>query len=285
MTAYSLLMTTSSGATIPAPDEQSVVLVIEDDPALNSTLCYNLRRDGYLPLSAADGEEGLKLFLSRSDDIRAVILDLMLPRMSGMHVLRNIRQRSSTPVLILSARGQEQDKIDGLDLGADDYIVKPFSIRELSARLRAMLRRNPVIEAGGSSVVERGALRIDTIGQRATVNGMELVLRPKEYGLLLTLAMSAGKVFSRQELLDSVWGDDIYVDARTVDVHVSWLRGKLRRAGLSEQPIQTAYGSGYRFSPIVAAASTSLESHRQIGGDIQADQLTRPDIQVSKEIC
>ena len=267
-------MMTEQRTAAPDIEEKVTVLVVEDDPTLNSTLCYNLRRDGYLPIAATDGEAGLARFKEHSEDIRLVILDLMLPRLSGLHVLRNIRQTSSTPVLILSARGQEQDKIDGLDLGADDYIVKPFSIRELSARLRALLRRNLALDASGSSVIERGPLRIDTVGRRATVNHIDLDLRPKEYGLLITLAMSAGKVFTRQELLNSVWGDEIIVDVRTVDVHVSWLRGKLRRSGFVEDPIQTAYGAGYRFSPVVATGQTTVESHRQDGGDFQTGHAT-----------
>jgi DNA-binding response OmpR family regulator len=264
-------MTTSAHNERLAPEP--TILVIEDDPTLNSTLCYNLRREGFRPLAASDGEAGFTAFRENRSEIELIILDLMLPRMSGLHVLRNIRQSSTVPVLIVSARGQEQDKIDGLDLGADDYIVKPFALREMVARIKALLRRSgttPTI----SSVIERGSIRIDTTGRRAWVNDLELGLRPKEFGLLLTLAVGTGKVFSRQELLDTVWGEEIIVDERTVDVHVSWLRGKLRRAGIPDDPIQTAYGSGYRFvAP--AATTTTSESLRQGGGDIQSGQATR----------
>jgi DNA-binding response OmpR family regulator len=270
-------MTTLSAPSEPqSAAERPVVLVIEDDPTLNSTLSYNLRREGYVPVSALDGEAGLLEFRKNVSAIQLVILDLMLPRMPGLHVLRNIRQLSSVPVLIVSARGQEQDKIDGLDLGADDYIVKPFALRELLARVRALLRRGAVTRQRMPSVIDRGPIRIDTAGRRVWVNDQELTLRPKEYGLLLVLAVDADQVFSRQQLLDSVWGEDIIVDERTVDVHVSWLRGKLKRAGLDTDPIQTAYGSGYRFSTSAARPrDTTSESLRQSGGDVQASQGTR----------
>jgi two-component system response regulator RegX3 len=256
--------------------DRPVVLVIEDDPTLNSALSYNLRREGYVPVSALDGEAGLVEFRKNVSAIQLVILDLMLPRMPGLHVLRNIRQLSSVPVLIVSARGQEQDKIDGLDLGADDYLVKPFALRELLARVRALIRRGDVTRQRMPTVIDRRPLRIDTAGRRVWVNDRELALRPKEYGLLLVLAVDADQVYSRQQLLDSVWGEDIIVDERTVDVHVSWLRGKLKRAGLDTDPIQTAYGSGYRFSTGAARSrDTTSESLRPGGGDVQASQGTR----------
>ena len=178
-------------------------------------------------------------------------------------------------MLIVSARGQEQDKIDGLDLGADDYIVKPFALRELLARIRALLRRDMGPGQRLPAVLDRGPIRFDTSAHRVWVDDRELALRPKEYGLLLTLAVESDQVFTRQQLLDSVWGEDIIVDDRTVDVHVSWLRAKLKRAGLTFDPIQTAYGTGYRFSLSGANARPStLESLRQTGGDIQAGQAT-----------
>ncbi len=154
-------MTTSAQSETNTPEP--VILVIEDDPTLNSTLCYNLRREGFFPLSATDGEAGFNTFREHSASIELVILDMMLPRMPGLHVLRNIRNSSSVPVLIVSARGQEQDKIDGLDLGADDYIVKPFALREMVARIRALLRRSVGNQLIGS-IVERGPIRIDTTG-------------------------------------------------------------------------------------------------------------------------
>jgi DNA-binding response OmpR family regulator len=151
------------------------------------------------------------------------------------------------PVLILSARGEEQDKIDGLELGADDYVVKPFALREFMARVRAVSRRRAVPSARPPAVLYRGPLVIEPDRRRAIVRDLVLPLRPKEFGLLVTLAMEPGRVFDRQELLDQIWGEEIIVDERTVDVHISWLRGKLQRAGLAGTVIQTVYGAGYRF--------------------------------------
>jgi two-component system response regulator RegX3 len=269
-------MTTQSQARDKQVDaDRPIVLVVEDDPTLNSALCYNLRREGYDPTAAVDGEEGLREFRKNPAGIQLVVLDLMLPRMPGLHVLRNIRQLSAVPVLIVSARGQEQDKIDGLDLGADDYIVKPFALRELLARVRALLRRGAVAQQRMPSVIDRGPIRIDTAGRRVWVNHQEVALRPKEFGLLLVLAVDSDQVFTRQQLLDSVWGEEIIVDERTVDVHVSWLRGKLRRAGLTVDPIKTAYGSGYRFSVSASpAAISSSETLRPTGGEVRVSQGT-----------
>jgi DNA-binding response OmpR family regulator len=262
---------------------QPVVLVVEDDPTLNSALCYNLRRSGFETVPTTDGETALTSFRDRRHDISLIILDLMLPRIPGQHVLRIVRQSSSVPVLIVSARGQEADIVDALDLGADDYIVKPFAIGELMARIRALLRRNSAAR-GISSVVQRGPIRIDSVGLRAWVGDTELSLRPKEFGLLVTMAVTAGKVFSRQELLDSVWGEEVVVDDRTVDVHVSWLRGKLRRAGIGEDPIETAYGSGYRFvTPAGRPTSQQSEFLRPDGGGIQPGQAAGRSLGQPKE--
>lgn len=264
----------------PAP----VVLVIEDDQTLNSTICYNLRREHYRPLAAMDGEAGLREFQNGAGTIDLVVLDLMLPRMTGFHVLRNIRLASPAPVLILSARSQDQDIIDGLDLGADDYMAKPFAIRELLARIRSLLRRGQSNQQRIPAVINRFPIRIDTSGRRVWVGESEIALRPKEYGLLLTLALDSGHVFSRQQLLDSVWGQDIDVDPRTVDVHVSWLRAKFRAAGFDQDPIQTVHRSGYRFSVVnTTARFTHLELLRQAGGEVQAGLTTHHAIRQSKE--
>lgn len=232
---------------IGTPAETATVLVVEDDPILLSTLSYNLGREGYDVLSAADGERGLLLAREHASRIDLIVLDIMLPGMSGFHVLRHIRADSSVPVLLLSARGEEQDKVDGLELGADDYIVKPFAQRELLARIRAAVRRRALPSARPPAKLTRGRLAIEPDRRRAAVGESELHLRPKEFGLLLTLALEPERVFSRQDLLDIVWGSDVIVDERTVDVHVSWLRGKLEEAGLAEDVIRTVYGSGYRF--------------------------------------
>ena len=181
------------------------------------------------------------------DQIDLVVLDLMLPGMDGLAVLRQIRVRSDVPVLIVSARGEEQDKIDGLELGADDYIVKPFALREFVARVRATMRRRSIPSARPPSILHRGPLAIELETQKARLGGVDLSLSRKEFGLLRELALAPGHVFTRQQLLDSVWGTDVFVDERTIDVHMSWLRSKLREAGGAEGMIRTVYGSGYSF--------------------------------------
>jgi DNA-binding response OmpR family regulator len=228
--------------------EQATVLVVEDDPTLLSTLAYNLRREGYRVLTAADGETGLALARQELAHLDLVMLDVMLPKLGGIQVLRHLRAVSDIPILILSARGEEQDRIDGLELGADDYVVKPFALRELMARVRAGVRRRAIPAAQPPSVLFRGPLRIEPDRRRVLIGDREVALRPKEYGLLWTLAFEAGKVFSRQDLLDAVWGEDVIVDERTVDVHISWLRGKLAEAGIDPGVIRTVYGAGYSFA-------------------------------------
>lgn len=234
-------------------ESRPTVLLIEDDPTLRSTLSFNLGRDGYRVLLAADGLSGLATALQELPGLDLVILDLMLPGMSGLHVLRQLRTHSGVPVVILSARGEEQDRIDGLELGADDYVVKPFALREFLARVRANIRRYAVPGAQPPVTVTRGPLRIELNRRQVFAGTHELVFRPKEFGLLVALAMEPGRVFSRVDLLDAVWGTEIVVDPRTVDVHISWLRAKLSEAGLPPNLIQTVYGAGYRFraEPIV----------------------------------
>lgn len=224
------------------------MLLVEDDSTLRSTLAYNLSRQGYRVLTAADGASALEVAHSERDNLDLVLLDVMLPGISGLKVLRQLRATSDVPVLILSARGEEQDKIDGLELGADDYVVKPFSLGELLSRVRSTVRRRAVRSAQPPAVLYRGPLRIEPDRRLAFAHEQELDLRPKELGLLFTLAFEPGRVFSRQDLLDAVWGEDVIVDERTVDVHISWLRGKLQAAGVSPAIITTVYGAGYRFN-------------------------------------
>ena len=228
-------------------EDSATILVVEDDPTLLSTLSYNLSREGYRVLVAADGESGLAKAQREGDRLDLVVLDIMLPGINGFQVLRQIRTNSGVPVLLLSARGEEQDKVDGLELGADDYVVKPFALRELLARVRAAVRRRAVPAARPPAVLQRGPLRIEPERRRVLVGERELHLRPKEFGLLVTLAMEPGRIFGRQDLLDSIWGEEVIVDERTVDVHISWLRGKLSDAGIGPDVIRTVYGAGYRF--------------------------------------
>ena len=242
----------------PQPAQGATVLVVEDDPTLLSTLAYNLRREGYTVITANDGEAGLKLARKNAEALDLVLLDVMLPGISGFQVLRTLRAETDVPIMMLSARGEEQDRIDGLEFGADDYVVKPFALRELLARVRAGVRRRAIPAAQPPSVLYRGRLTIELDNHVAIANGQELQLRPKEFGLLVTLAMERGKIFSRQDLLDTVWGEEVIVDERTVDVHISWLRGKLADAGLGTGVIRTVYGSGYRFVVPESAAEEDV---------------------------
>ena len=170
----------------------------------------------------------------------------MLPAISGFQVLRALCSETRIPILMLSARGEDQNRVDGLELGADDYVVKPFVLRQLMARVRAGVRRRAVPAAQPPAVLFRGSLPIELDRRRVMIDEQEVVLRPKESGLLLTFASEPGRVHSRQELLDAFWGEDVIVAERTVDVHVLSLRGKLARAGFDATAIQTVYGAGYR---------------------------------------
>lgn len=228
-------------------EEGARVLLVEDDPTLRSTLAFNLNREGYTVYTADNGVSALEVVAEQANALDLIILDVMLPGLNGFQVLRSVRRDFDVPVLMLSARGEEQDKIDGLELGADDYVVKPFALRELLARVRAAVRRRAVASAKPPGVLFRGDLRIEPDRRRAVVGDTELQLRPKEFGLLVTMALEPGRVFDRQELLDMIWGSDVFVDERTVDVHISWLRGKLSLAGLEDAEIRTVYGAGYRF--------------------------------------
>jgi DNA-binding response OmpR family regulator len=228
--------------------EQPTILLVEDDPTLLSTLGFNLRREGYDVHVADNGERALETVRVLGSTLDLIVLDVMLPGIDGFQVLRQVRSRGMRmPVLMLSARGEEQDRIDGLEFGADDYVVKPFALGELLARIRAALRRRAVPAARPPAVIRRGSLRIEPDRRRAHVGDTELHLRPKEFGLLSAMALEPGRVFGRQELLDAVWGSDVVVDERTIDVHMSWLRGKLQGAGMPGTCIRTVYGTGYSF--------------------------------------
>ena len=219
------------------------VLVVEDEESLATLLQYNLQKEGYDVGLAGDGEEALLLVGERLPDL--VVLDWMLPKVSGIEVCRRLRQRNETrnlPIIILTARGEETDRVRGLDTGADDYVVKPFSMTELTARIRAVLRRlRPGLT---EDRVRRGDLLIDRVAHRVKRAGLEIHLGPTEFRLLDYLMQHPGRVFSREQLLDAVWGSDVYVEARTVDVHI----GRLRKAlGVSDadDPIRTVRSAGY----------------------------------------
>ncbi len=214
---------------------------------------------------ADNGARALDVVRDHGDMLDLLILDIILPGINGFQVLQGVRRRGlQVPVLLLSARGAEQDKVDGLELGADDYVVKPFAMREFLARVRAALRRRAVPAARPPGVLHRGDLQVEPERRRASVGSHDLQLRPKEFGLLVALALEPGRVFGRQELLDHIWGDDVIVDERTVDVHISWLRGKLLDAGMEESCIRTVYGAGYCFEvsgePSLAASQLVPEA-------------------------
>ena len=219
------------------------ILVVEDEDALSTLLQYNLDKEGYEVAVAADGEEALTLVSERLPDI--VILDWMLPKVSGIEVCRRLKMRPETrgiPVIMLSARAEEVDRIRGLETGADDYVVKPYSVLELMARARAQLRRVRPSTAG--MVLEHEDIRLDPESHRVYRADKVLKLGPTEFKLLVTLMERPGRVFSREQLLDLVWGRDIYVDTRTVDVHVGRLRKSLMQFG-GEDPVRTVRGAGY----------------------------------------
>nr|WP_221230629.1 phosphate regulon transcriptional regulator PhoB [Brevundimonas variabilis] len=222
---------------------QPYILVMEDEDALATLLQYNLEKEGYDVVVAADGEEGLVQIDERQPDL--VLLDWMLPKVSGIEVCRRIRGRPETrnlPIIMLTARGEESDRVRGLDTGADDYLTKPFSMTELIARIRAVLRR---IRPGlADDRVGHGDIIIDRVAHRVKRSGQEVHLGPTEFRLLDHFMRHPGRVFSREQLLDAVWGSDVYVEARTVDVHV----GRLRKAldvGESANPIRTVRSAGY----------------------------------------
>ena len=219
------------------------ILIVEDEPTLAQALRYNLEREGYRVTLASQGQEALDAFHLRHPDL--VILDLILPDMDGLEVCRALRRHSSVPILILTARGEETDRVVGLELGADDYMVKPFSMRELVARVRALLRRAQ--SSPPDEVLVSSDLRLDLRRREAYRGGMPLPLRPKEFDLLAFFMRHRGRALSREEILTHVWGMDVAVDTRTVDVHVRWLREKVEKVPSKPTRIITVRGLGYRF--------------------------------------
>ncbi len=219
-------------------------MVVEDEKEIRDLVRYNLEREGFRVATVADGEQALEqVFASRPD---ALVLDLMLPGRNGLEVLREVRGEPATrdlPVLLLTARAAEMDKLLGFEHGADDYLTKPFSPRELVARVRALLRRSK--PAGPAPVIEAGGLRIDQPAREARFHGRPLVLTPREFDLLVFFARHPGRVLTRDELLRKVWGYDFVGETRTVDVHVRRLRQKL---GEEHATIETVLGSGYKWT-------------------------------------
>lgn len=228
------------------------VLVVEDESALVTLLRYNLERAGYRVRTAMDGEEALLAAAEETPDL--VLLDWMLPQLSGIEVCRRLRSRQETrnvPIIMLTARSEETDRIRGLDTGADDYLTKPFSMTELLARLRAVLRR--IRPSMAEDVISIGDIEMDRATHRVRRGGKEVHLGPTEYKLLEHLMQHPGRVFSREQLLDAVWGSDVYVEARTVDVHVGRLRKALMAVSPSD-PLRTVRSAGYALEEAAAAA-------------------------------
>ena len=228
-------------------ERRSTVLLVDDEESVQKLLTYPLEREGYTVVQARDGEEALERY--RETPVDLVILDLMLPRLDGLAVCRRLREeRSAVPIIMLTARGDEGDKVLGLELGADDYITKPFSIREFMSRVRALLRRAQLSPAGArAEVIEVDDLRIDTSRRTVEARGEQVQLTYLEFELLRMLAASPGRVFTRKELLDELWGGSEFRDPRTIDVHVRHLREKVERDPAEPALIFTVRGAGYRF--------------------------------------
>lgn len=242
---------------------QNRVLIVDDEVNIRDAIAFTLRREGFDVLVAGTGPEALE---RAAQDPDVIVLDIMLPGFDGLEVLRRLRQISNVPVLLLSARSDEIDRVLGLEIGADDYITKPFAMRELVARIRSVLRRMQMAPNGQSAedtalwvpesgqVLTSGSLRIDLTRRGAQLGDRELDLKPKEFDLLAYFARHPGVVLSRDALLREVWGYEYRIDTRTVDVHIRWLRKKLEVDPAAPQMLLTVRGSGYRFVPDVRSS-------------------------------
>jgi two-component system, OmpR family, response regulator len=227
--------------------DSSTILLVDDEDAVQKLLAYPLERDGFRVVQARDGEEALARFAQERVDL--VVLDLMLPKLDGLEVCKRLRSSSSVPIIMLTARDDELDKVLGLELGADDYITKPFSIREFRSRVRALLRRAAIPATVEEETLERDGLRIDLGRRDVEVGGRAVQLTYVEFELLRTLAASPGRVFTREMLLQALWGGSDYREPRTIDVHVRHLREKLEGDPSEPEFILTVRGVGYRFRP------------------------------------
>ena len=221
------------------------ILVVDDEPTLRETLVDALEADGFRVVSAADGREALTRFRAERPDL--VLLDLMLPELSGIEVCRIIRAESGVPIVMLTAKTSELDKVVGLELGADDYVTKPFSLRELTARIRALLRRTEQLAEAPMPLVELGALTVDLAGHRLLSDGERVPLKPKVFELLAYLLRHPGQVLTREQLLEHVWGYDYAGETRTVDVHIHWLRAAIEPEPAEPIYLHTVRGVGYVF--------------------------------------
>ena len=227
--------------------DSSTILLVDDEDAVQKLLAYPLERDGFNVVQARDGEEALARFAQETVDL--VVLDVMLPKLDGLEVCKQLRATSSVPIIMLTARDDELDKVVGLELGADDYLTKPFSLRELSARIRALFRRSEQVAAPGAgpSIVDLGRVQVDLAGHRLLRDGKSLPIKPKAFELLAFLLRNPGQAFTRDQLLEHVWGYDYAGETRTVDVHVHWLRSTLEDDTSAPKFIHTVRGVGYVF--------------------------------------
>ena len=222
------------------------ILLVDDEEAIQTLLAYPLRKEGYEVVAARDGRQALDLFAEQRFDL--VVLDVMMPRLDGIEVCRRLRTRSQVPIIMLTARDDEVDKVLGLEIGADDYITKPFSVREFRSRVKAALRRTRMHGSGpAEGVVTAGELRIDFARRQVNVRDERVQLTYVEFEILSALAQSPGRVFDRDTLLERVWGDSAYRDPRTIDVHIRHLREKVERDAKEPEYLFTVRGVGYRF--------------------------------------
>lgn len=219
------------------------VLLVDDEPTILETVETKLRKEGYSVFTAATAEDGMRLYRQAKPDL--LILDVMLPQRSGFDLCKAVRKDSTVPIIFLTARASEGDRVSGFEIGADDYVVKPFNLAELAARVKALLRR--AIGDDPLEVVEVGNLRIDPKTHEATMDGEAMSLSPKEFALLHFLMRHTGQVFSRDTLLDRVWGHEVYVNSRTVDVHIHWLRERIETQANKPSRLVTIRGVGYKF--------------------------------------
>ena len=228
------------------PDFNKKILVVEDEPAMLQTIRYNLERSGYAVCVASDGRVGLEVFNREEPDL--VILDVMLPGLDGIEVCKEIRKNSSVPIIMLTAKDQEIDKVLALELGADDYVTKPFALHEFLARVKARLRRPmPMVSQDHDRAIRLGDIVLDPSRQQLLVRGEDVQLAPKEFALLRVLMENAGRVVTRQTLLDKVWGYDFEGEQQTVSVHVRWLREKIEQDSANPHHIITVRSRGYMF--------------------------------------
>lgn len=230
------------------------ILVIDDETPLVESICHNLEREGFQTFSAFNGIDGLEAVQTVKPDL--IVLDLMLPGLDGLEICRRVRKKEDIPIIMLTAKESEVDRVLGLELGADDYVTKPFSMRELMARVKSVLRRFQVsANAPDPDVLNSGGVSLDKATREVTKNGTGVSLSVKEFDLLAMLMLNSGRVLTREILLDGVWGADFFGEPRTVDVHIRWLREKIEEDPANPRYIHTVRGVGYRFNPPVEEQS------------------------------